>query len=110
MRFSRSASPVPLAALVMPLPARLAPKVLHGSSVAPKSALVLVRDLDARAAPNAPWLNTLFGLTEAEAIAVARGTSAMTVRKQVRSILEKSGAASLRELTRLFTALPERGP
>jgi DNA-binding CsgD family transcriptional regulator len=123
MRFTRPAHPLPIAALVMPLPARFA-SAPGGSSVAPGLALVLMRDLDVKAMPAAAWLGTLFGLTEAEAavaiaavngtaaeaIASARGTSPLTVRKQIRSILEKSGTANLRELTRIFAIVPEPGP
>jgi DNA-binding CsgD family transcriptional regulator len=46
------------------------------------------------------------GKTGAE-VAAERGVSVTTVRSQVRTILEKAGAGSLRELTRMVATLPQ---
>lgn len=65
-------------------------------------------------------LQRLFGLTEAEAhvatavasgasareIAAARGTSVFTVRAQIRSVLEKTGARGVRALGHLLSSAP----
>ena len=64
-------------------------------------------------------LRELFGLTRAEAevaqaltggtstvaVAARRGLSEATVRSQVRAVLDKTGAANLRDLERLLTSL-----
>ncbi|MBY0333448.1 MAG: LuxR C-terminal-related transcriptional regulator, partial [Acetobacteraceae bacterium] len=71
-----------------------------------------------RAAPRG-LLRELFGLTRSEAevaqalasgaskvaVADARGLKETTVRTQVRAILDKAGAANLRELERLLAGL-----
>ena len=83
-------------------------------------ALILLRDLTARQEPlRARLLQDLFGLTRAEAevacalaggapksaVAAKRGSQVSTVRTQVRSVLEKTGAANLRDLERLLSRL-----
>jgi DNA-binding CsgD family transcriptional regulator len=115
------AAPV-LAALVMPLPGRLsgvAPGT-GGLGRAEGRALVLLRDV-ARGptTPGAELLQGLFGLTRAEAevaralcggatkgaVAASRGLRETTVRSQVRAVLDKTGAANLRDLERLLASL-----
>jgi DNA-binding NarL/FixJ family response regulator len=110
------------AALVAPLPRRLSPKSAGCAGRVAGQALVLLRDLTARpAAPRAELLRDLFGLTRAEAevaralaggtsksaVAAERGSRVTTVRTQVRSILEKTGATSLRDLERLLGCLQD---
>jgi DNA-binding CsgD family transcriptional regulator len=108
-----------LAALVSPLPARLAAAEPEGRGRVPGQALVLLRELTAAAPPRAALLRELFGLTAAEAevargivggatkseVAGARGLSETTVRTQVRAVLAKTGAANLRDLERLLAGL-----
>lgn len=106
-----------LAAMVGPLPRRLteASRQEHGRIAG--QALILLRDLSAKPAPPpADLLRDLFHLTRAEAeiaralaggatkesVAAVRGIRASTVRTQVRAILEKTGAANLRDLERLL--------
>jgi DNA-binding CsgD family transcriptional regulator len=111
-----------IAALVMPLPRRLA-EASGGHGGAGRmagQAMVLLRDL----APAAPTLRTemlrdLFGLTRTEAevarmlvggtstlaVATQRGLKQTTVRSQVRSLLGKTGTANLRDLERLLNGL-----
>lgn len=99
------------------------PKRLAGGSGAGRvagQALVLLRDLSARPAP--PPLGTLrelFGLTRAQAevaqalaggttkkaVAAGRGSRESTVRTHVRAVLDKTGAANLRELERLLAGV-----
>ena len=94
-------------------------QIPHG--LAPQSTvLVLLSDLMRPTSWSAPRLRSLFGLTEAEAvvaqeimngtrverIAAARGTSVATVRTQVRSLLDKTGANGLGELVRILNGLP----
>ena len=106
-----------VAAVVMPLPARLAD---GGGGAARGLALVILRDLARPAAPDGTTLADLFGLTPAEAAvtralaggtttetaALALGLSPATVRNHVRAVLEKTGAAGLRDLERLLASLP----
>ncbi len=108
-----------VAALVSPLPARLAESPLHVGGRVPGRALVLLRELAAPAAPRAALLRELFGLTAAEAevarglaggatkaeVAAARGLRETTVRTQVRALLAKTGAANLRDLERMLAGL-----
>lgn len=79
------------------------------------TAMVVIRDTAAVAAPGAPALIDLFGLTGSEAevaialaggataedVAASRRVSLGTVRSQVRAILRKTDAASLRDFERL---------
>ncbi|MCR0981537.1 helix-turn-helix transcriptional regulator [Roseomonas populi] len=81
--------------------------------------LVMARPLGGARGPVASVLCDLFGLSPAEAqvalalaggvsteaAAAARGVGPATVRSQVRVILEKTGAANLRELERLLGLL-----
>lgn len=126
LRLARAAlsDALPLAALVAPLPARLAPpgQVLETARLpghVAKLALVLIRDL-ASPTPLPARLVQMFGLTAAEAetatalaggttaemVAATRRVSVETVRTQIRAILVKTGASSLRHLERLFASLP----
>ncbi len=84
-------------------------------------ALILLREIapSPAAAPRVELLRNLFGLTRAEAevaralsggatkraVAAARGLREVTVRTQVRAILEKTGAANLRDLERMLAGL-----
>jgi DNA-binding CsgD family transcriptional regulator/PAS domain-containing protein len=109
-----------LAAMVSPLPARLSAAAGHGGGGrAAGKALLLLRPLDAGSAPRAALLRDLFGLTAAEAevarglaggaskraTAAARGLSETTIRSQARALLEKTGAANLRDLERMLGGL-----
>ena len=108
----------PLVLLATPLPARLD----AGAPAAPRRArhvLLLLRDLGRPAPPDPALLAHLFGLTEAEAlvacallggrtaeaVAEARGVGLPTIRAQIRSILEKTGAHGLRDLERILATL-----
>jgi DNA-binding NarL/FixJ family response regulator len=117
----RDATSIPaLAALVMPLPRRLSDAPGAGMGRTADRALVLLRELAAApAAPPVDLLRDLFGLTRAEAevaralaggatkraVADARGLREATVRTQVRAVLDKTGAANLRDLERLLAGL-----
>lgn len=107
-----------LVASVAPLPKRLAGG--SGAGRVAGQALVLLRDLSAPTAP--PRLGTLrelFGLTRAQAevaqalaggttkkaVAAGRGSRESTVRTHVRAVLDKTGAANLRELERLLAGV-----
>lgn len=108
-----------VAAMVSPLPARMAESALHVGGRVPGRALILLRELAAPTAPRATLLRELFGLTAAEAevaralaggatkaeVAGARGLRETTVRTQVRAILAKTGAANLRDLERMLAGL-----
>ncbi len=108
-----------VAAMVSPLPARLADSPLHIGGRVPGRALVLLREITTPAAPRAVLLRELFGLTAAEAevarglaggatkaeVAAARGLRETTVRTQVRALLAKTGAANLRDLERMLAGL-----
>lgn len=107
------------AALVSPLPARLAGEGLRIGGRVPGRALILLRALAAPAAPRAELLRDLFGLSAKEAevarllaggatkaeVAGARGLRETTVRTQVRAVLAKTGAANLRDLERMLAGL-----
>jgi DNA-binding NarL/FixJ family response regulator len=118
----RDATSMPaLAALVMPLPKRLADAPGGDMGRTANRALVLLREIAPRpaTAPRVELLRGLFGLTRAEAevaralsggatkraVADARGLREVTVRTQVRAILEKTGAANLRDLERMLAGL-----
>ena len=108
-----------VAALVTPLPARLAGSSLHIGGRVPGRALILLREISTPAAPRAALLRELFGLTAAEAevaralaggatkaeVAAARGLQETTVRTQVRALLAKTGAMNLRDLERMLAGL-----
>jgi DNA-binding CsgD family transcriptional regulator len=82
----------------------------------PGAAMIVARDLAALSVPSLKLMSDLYGLTRAEAevavalagaataedVARARRVSLETVRSQVRSILGKTNAASLRDLERLL--------
>jgi DNA-binding CsgD family transcriptional regulator/PAS domain-containing protein len=107
----------PLAALVMRLPARLSLRTPPATAGA--LALVLLRYPAALALPSAALLADVYGLGHAEAavalaaaagrtaecIATERGVSAATVRTQLRAVLDKAGAASLRDVARMLSVL-----
>lgn len=119
MRLRSEDEETAVAALVAPLPARMAGTALHAGGRVPGRALVLLRELAAPAAPRASLLRELFGLTAAEAevarslaggatkaeVAGARGLRETTVRTQVRAVLAKTGAANLRDLERMLAGL-----
>lgn len=104
-----------LAALALPLPARLAESpALRGAG----RVLLMLRDLERRPPPVAV-LRDVFGLSQAEAeiaaalfggisaeeVAARRDVSVTTVRSQIWIIMSKTGAASLRDLERLLALL-----
>jgi PAS domain-containing protein/DNA-binding CsgD family transcriptional regulator len=108
-----------LAALVTPLPCRLL-GASGGMGRVAGQAMILLRELaPAQEPPRAELLRTLFGLTPAEAevacalaggatkgtVAARRGSRVSTVRTQVRSVLEKTGTTTLRELEGLLSRL-----
>lgn len=108
-----------VAALVTPLPCRML-GASGGMGRVAGQALISLRALAAaREPPKAEMLRTLFGLTPAEAevtcalaggatkgtVAAQRGSRVSTVRTQVRSVLEKTGATSLRELEGVLSRL-----
>lgn len=107
-------------ALVSPLPARLAQARGAIAGRVADCALVLIRAIGPSASPpDLDLLRGLYGLTQAEAevaqalaggattahVAAQRRASHPTVRSQVRAILGKTGARSLRDLERLLTRL-----
>jgi len=106
-----------LAALVMRLPPLPAAPQMHADRG--RLALVLVRDPVSVTLPSAELLSDLYGLSRAEAdvalaaasgqtaeqIAAGRRVGVSTVRTQIRMVLEKAGAASLRDLGRMLTML-----
>jgi DNA-binding CsgD family transcriptional regulator len=88
---------------------------------AAERAIILLHRLDRLAEPpGVTVLRGLFGLTRSEAevaralaggaptpaVALARGLKETTVRTQVRAILDKTGAANLRDFERMMAALP----
>jgi DNA-binding CsgD family transcriptional regulator len=120
LRLRDAASTPSLTALVMPLPRRLSTSPGAGLGRVENRALILLRDAAAPpAAPRIELLRGVFGLTRAEAevaralvggatkraVADARGLRETTVRSQVRAVLEKTGAANLRDLERLLAGL-----
>ncbi len=104
--------------LVMPLPQRMSPWGGGGRILDPGRVLVILRDGAHPAALDGDTLKALYGLTDAEAavarsllggrsaeaVAEDRGVSMPTIRTQIRQILEKTGARSLRELEGLLAA------
>jgi len=108
-----------VAALVSPLPVRLAGDSLRIGGRVPGRALILLREIAAPVAPRPQLLRELFGLTAKEAevarmlaggatkaeVAGARGLRETTVRTQVRAVLAKTGAANLRDLERMLAGL-----
>ncbi len=121
MRLRDAALDPALAALISPLPRRLADAPPDGlSGRVAGQALVLLRDLTAASrAPDAELLRRLFGLTPAEAevacalyggatksaVAAQRGLKESTIRSQVDAILLKTGTTNLRDLERLLASL-----
>lgn len=106
-----------LAVMIAPLPRRFAGRLDERTGRVPGQALLLLRPLGGdRALPRVAVLRDLYGLTRAEAevaralaggatkarVAAARGLRETTVRTQVRAVLEKTGAANLRDLERLL--------
>lgn len=108
-----------LAALVSPLPARLAATDASGLGRRPGRALVMLRDPLGTVPTPPKLLIEMYGLSRheaevaaaaatgetAEAIAAVRGVSTNTVRSQLRQVLAKTGADNLRGLARLVTGL-----
>jgi DNA-binding CsgD family transcriptional regulator len=108
------------AALVSPLPRRLAEARGAIAGRVAGQALVLLRELKPQGAAADPGpLREIFGLTAAEAevacallggatketVAARRNLQVSTINTQVRAILEKTGAANLRDLERLLGGL-----
>ncbi len=109
-----------VAALVSPLPRRLALSDAGFAGRVAGQALILLRPLRTHAgAGDISLLRQLFGLTQAEAevalalaggatkeaVAAGRGARLSTVQTQVRAILAKSGAANLRDFERMLADL-----
>ncbi|MBW6397413.1 hypothetical protein KPL78_06095 [Roseomonas sp. HJA6] len=107
-----------LALLVMPLPRRMAGHLTFSGTFESGHALVFLRDHAQPTALPGEAVMALYGLTAAEvgvargllggrapeAVARERGVSLATIRTQIRHILEKTGAAGLRELEAMITA------
>ena len=106
--------------LVSPLPTGLSSVAgAVDPGVQPGLALIISRDPAAQPILSSDLLKRVFGLSPSEsiiAIALANGTTAetvaaqrrattATVRTQIRHILEKTGSANLRALTRLLASL-----
>lgn len=108
--------------LITPLPRSLStrPQSQGGlSAIAAGFVLILVQDVTRPSPLPIEILEALYGLTATEAfvavallgghtaeeVAIERGVSLPTIRTQIRSILEKTGARGLRELER-FVAAP----
>ncbi len=99
---------------ILPLPRRLAMGPLR-----PGMALLLARSLTAAVAPPLTLVQQVFGLTRAEAevaidlaaglsgpqVAKRRQVTVATVRTQARQVLEKTGAASLRDVAVMLARL-----
>ncbi len=111
-----------VAALVLPLPRRLAGGTLGVSGRVQGQALLILRELRREgSAPDARRLRDIFGLTRSEAevvcalaggatkasVAERRNLRASTIHTQVRSILAKTGAANLRDLERILGGIGE---
>jgi DNA-binding CsgD family transcriptional regulator len=125
-RITRAGMPV-VAAIVEPLPAGMAdPALIAGlrasgldDAAGERLALISLRDLGATTDAAASYLIDLFGLTAAEAgivpqllagetvslIAQSRGVAVSTVKTQAAKVLAKTGAANLRALTTMISAL-----
>ena len=108
------------AALVSPLPRRLADGEPGLAGRVGGRAMILIRSIGRQPAPLRPEiLRDLFGLSPAEAdvaralaggatketVAQSRNARPSTVRTQVRSLLAKTGARNLRDLERLLATL-----
>ncbi|MDQ0509927.1 PAS domain-containing protein [Ancylobacter amanitiformis] len=116
---SRSGAVVGL--MVAPAPQGLAAEVsgMDGGAAREALALLILRPLDRKVAPQADMLCEMFGFSRAEAevaialtggasaedVARGRGVSLMTVRSQIRSILGKSEAENLRDFERTMATL-----
>ena len=120
VRLRDAAGTTAMAALVAPLPSRLSSSSGKIGGRVAGQALILLRDLTVGPAlPEVDSLRSLFGLTRTEAevarallggttksaVAARRGLQVSTIRTQVRAILQKTGAANLRDLERLFGGL-----
>jgi DNA-binding CsgD family transcriptional regulator len=125
-RITRAGLPV-VAAIVEPLPAGMAdPALIAGlraggmdDATGDRLALISLRDLGATMDAAASYLMDLFGLTAAEAgivpqllsgesmslIAQSRGVALSTVKTQTARVLAKTGAANLRALASMISAL-----
>jgi DNA-binding CsgD family transcriptional regulator len=125
-RVTRAGLPV-VAAIVESLPAGMAdPALIAGlragglnEAAGERLALISLRDLGATMDAGASYLMDLFGLTAAEAgivpqllsgesvslIAQSRGVALSTVKAQAAKVLAKTGAANLRALATMISAL-----
>lgn len=109
-----------VAMTVSPLPKVMASRVAADLGTVDNLVLVVARDIRTAIALDPKVLGELFGLTaveaeiatclargmSVEAIADARGRSLPTLRSQVRQILQKTGAQSLRHLIGMLGMLP----
>ncbi len=107
--------------MVAPAPQGLADDVSgrDGGAAREPLALLILRPLNRKVAPQADMLCEMFGFSlaeaevaialtggaSAEAVAHGRGVSLMTVRSQIRSILGKSEAENLRDFERTMATL-----
>ena len=112
------------AVLVSPAPRSLAAEANVDPGLAENLALVLMRDLHRSAPPSTDTLCEVFGFSKGEAdvaaalsggasaedVARQRRVSLVTVRSQIRAILEKSEAENLRDLERSMALLAALGP
>ena len=110
-----------LAVMVSPVPARLATATpsLARPGRSDGVAMIIARDLNARELPSASLLADLFHLSPGESavglallgghtadqVARLRGVSIDTVRRQIRTLLEKTGVHNLRDFERLMATL-----
>ncbi|MBE9607700.1 hypothetical protein IAI18_22745 [Acetobacteraceae bacterium H6797] len=114
-----------IALLVSPVPARYAtPEGQEApSGRAPGVAMIVARKLVMQASPSEALLISIFHLSPGEAavgvallggasaeeVAARRGVATDTVRRQIRLLLEKSGARNLRDFERIVATLAVMG-
>ncbi len=105
-----------LAALVSPAVSQFLSHTRDSCRVVPNAAMVVLRQLNRALLPPPSLMSELYGLTRAEAevalrfsggttvedVARSRQVSLETVRTQVKTILRKTNAASLRDLERII--------
>jgi DNA-binding CsgD family transcriptional regulator/PAS domain-containing protein len=105
-----------LAVLVSPAMSHLSARQADRRGVTPGAAMLVVRQLNQACLPPPSLMSELYGLTKAEAevalrfsggataedVARHRQVSLDTVRTQVKAILRKTNAASLRDLERII--------
>ncbi len=105
-----------LAVLVSPAISHFLSDIRDSCRVIPGAAMLVVRQLNRAWLPTPSLMSDLYGLTKAEAevalrfsggataedVAIFRQVSLETVRTQVKTILRKTNAASLRDLERII--------